>query len=106
MLVETTTTQDYVHIGLRKRKERQSRIRPEWQINIGVDAGVDVRDIPAKSGLLTLRELEITSDNDAVDILAKIRTREYSAVEVTRAFCKRAAIAQQLVLNVVEPDIS
>ena len=48
-------------------------------------------------GILSAREIEITSRNDAVDIVKKIRSKEYSAEEVTIAFCKRAAIAQQLV---------
>ncbi|KAK4621497.1 Putative amidase [Fulvia fulva] len=96
MLPEKDATPTYLEIGRRKREERQSRIPSEWQIKGTIESGLDVRDVPAKCGILTIRELEMTSDNDAVDLVAKIRSRKYSAVEVTVAFCKRAAIAQQL----------
>lgn len=99
MLPEKDATPTYLEIGRRKREERQSRIPSEWQIKGTIESGLDVRDVPAKCGILTIRELEMTSDNDAVDLVAKIRSRKYSAVEVTVAFCKRAAIAQQLVLS-------
>jgi amidase len=57
---------------------------------------LNVMDFPAKSGLLSQRELDIT-ESFAVDIVAKIAKGELSAEDVTRAFCKRAAIAHELV---------
>lgn len=90
--------QDYRIVSQRKREQRDSRIPAEWKINLPPKDQIDVRDIPEKCGLLTPREVEITgSSNDAVDLLTAIREKTYSAEEVTRAFCKRAAVAQQLV---------
>jgi amidase len=54
--------------------------------------------------LLTARELEITCVQDAVVLLEKIHSKEWSAFEVTVAFCKRAAIAQQLVNCLMDID--
>lgn len=48
------------------------------------------------SPLLTALEHSITSTLDATTLLAKIKSRELSAVQVATAFSKRAAIAQQL----------
>ncbi|KAK7961842.1 amidase [Apiospora aurea] len=54
-------------------------------------------DIPTTCGVLNDVECEITSKYDATDLLAKLRLGDFSAEKVTVAFCKRAAIAQQLV---------
>lgn len=54
-------------------------------------------DVPAKCGLLTARELEITETVDVDVILRKLSAAEWSSVEVTTAFLKRATVAQQLV---------
>jgi len=56
-----------------------------------------VLDVPRSCGILSEREIKITEDYDAVAIIAGIKAGELSAEEVTVAFCKRAAIAQQLV---------
>ncbi|KAF7333436.1 Amidase domain-containing protein [Mycena venus] len=58
---------------------------------------MDVRRAAAESGLMTAEELDITSlDQDAVSILARIKRKELTAVQVVMAFGKRAAIAHQL----------
>lgn len=49
-----------------------------------------------KCGILTDEEIDITENYDATDLLAKLASRELTSVAVTTAFCKRAAIAQQL----------
>lgn len=41
---------------------------------------------------------------DATALLAKIHSKEWSAFEVTVAYCKRAAIAQQLVNCLMDID--
>lgn len=55
-------------------------------------------------GLLTDRELEITDVEDCVALLEKVHSRAWSALEVTVAFCKRAAIAQQLINPLMDMD--
>ncbi|KAF4984102.1 hypothetical protein FZEAL_641 [Fusarium zealandicum] len=49
-----------------------------------------------RSGLLSDRELLITEDFKATELLAKISCQELSSEEVVVAFCKRASLAQQL----------
>jgi amidase len=85
----------------RKRQQRESLIPSEWRLQGQITESGSVLDVPKTCGVLTERELDITSRYDAVDIVHEIRYRHFSAEEVTRAFCKRAAIAQQL----VSPDI-
>lgn len=59
-------------------------------------------DIPRKSGILSEKELDITEQNTVTQLLAKLASGELTSLEVTTAFCKRAAIAQQLV-NATSP---
>lgn len=54
-------------------------------------------DIPLTCGLLNKTETRITSDHDATALLEKLADGIWSVEEVTVAFCKRAAIAHQLV---------
>lgn len=80
----------------RKRKQ-DDLIPPEWRIPLPSDDVLDVTPIPRTSGLLTGRELDITETTDVNLILSKLADGIWSAVEVTKAFYKRAIIAHQLV---------
>ncbi|GAB1210164.1 hypothetical protein APSETT445_008954 [Aspergillus pseudonomiae] len=99
---DAMTIQPWHEKALAKQATAASKIPPEWrlpdsiQAQLTSDPGRNCLDIPAQSGLLTARELAITATEDATALLAKIANREYTAVEVTTAFSKRAAIAQQL----------
>lgn len=53
-------------------------------------------DIPRRSGILTEQELRITEAYDVRHLLQALASGELTSLEVTLAFCKRAAIAQQL----------
>lgn len=57
----------------------------------------NVIGVPDSCGVLTQREIDITSISSATKLLEDIRGRVYTSVEVTTAFCKRASIAHQLV---------
>lgn len=61
----------------------------------------DLRNYQKESGLFLPQELEIL-DMDAVTIVQKIRDRKLTSVEVTKAFCKAAAVAQKLTNCVTE----
>src|SRR4051794_34378543 len=88
----------YLAIASRKQSERLSRIPSEWRLSSPpADTVSNVLDVPRKCGLLTQRELEITEAYDATALAAKLREKVFSCVEVATAFCKRAAIAQQVV---------
>ena len=86
-----------------KRAEVGKALPQEWRLpssildTISATADISVLDVPAKCGLLTKRELDITENHDAVDLIAKMAAKELSSFEVTQAFCKRAAIAHQVV---------
>jgi amidase len=85
-------------IGLIKRQKRDRLIPKSWRIDTSSYAERNnVLDVPPTCGILTEKEIDITSNFDAVDIVENIRESVFSAEEVTVAFCKRAAIAQQLV---------
>lgn len=87
------------NIAARKQAERASKIPSEWAIPASLVPPADedfVQDFPAKSGLFTEKELLIT-DSTASEVVAKIANGEWTALEVTKALCKRASIAQQLI---------
>ncbi|EME87010.1 acyl-ester intermediate acetamidase [Pseudocercospora fijiensis CIRAD86] len=62
----------------------------------------NVINFPRESGLLTKEELEITENYDLVGLAEAIASRRLSSVAVTRAFCRRAAIAHQLTFCLTE----
>ncbi|RDW71571.1 hypothetical protein BP6252_08134 [Coleophoma cylindrospora] len=84
-------------IGAQKRNTRDALIPGAWRIDVEKYASrINVLDVPLVCGVLSPYELDITSNFDAVDLVEKMRSGTFSVEEVTTAFCKRAAIAQQL----------
>ncbi|KAF4624347.1 hypothetical protein G7Y89_g13825 [Cudoniella acicularis] len=84
-------------IAQRKQSEREARIPKAWRLSSLPPANnLDARTIPRTCGLLSSKELEITERYDATDLSEAIRSGNLTAEEVTIAFCKRAAIAQQV----------
>lgn len=59
------------------------------------DSQLDVTTWPKDSGWFLQKELDITGST-ASEILQKIASKAWSAEDVTKAFCKRAAAAHQL----------
>lgn len=98
-----TMVQDWREIVAKKRAEVAKQLPQEWRLpqtilgKINANADIGVLDIPAKSGVLTSKEVEITEKYDAVELVAKMAAKELSSSEVTLAFCKRAAVAHQVV---------
>lgn len=80
-----------------RKKKQLDEIPREWLIEpLPLDKR-NVTNIPANCGLLTERELLITEIVDVDYLLRKLANGEWSSVEVTAAFYKRAIIAHQLV---------
>ncbi|KAJ7134760.1 general amidase [Mycena epipterygia] len=79
----------------RKRAQIES-IPKEWIIEPLPKDHLNVMDVPRQCGLLNDLELKITETVDVQTILDKLRLGEWSSVQVTTAFYKRAIIAQQL----------
>ncbi|OAP54831.1 hypothetical protein AYL99_11279 [Fonsecaea erecta] len=94
--------EEWKDLVAKKRAEGAKAVPQEWRLapnileSVSADADISVLDVPAECGILTPKELEITEKYDAVDLTAKMAAKELSAVEVTQAFCKRAAIAHQV----------
>jgi hypothetical protein len=86
-----------------KRTDRESKIPTEWRIPNAVAAQVSPKshlsafDLLKESGILTPKEIEITEHYDATQLLDLMAKGKMSSVQVTSAFCKRAAVAHQLV---------
>lgn len=79
----------YTLISQRKQAERASKIPKEWLLKVLPGPTViNVTHVPRQSGILSERELQITESADATALAEAIRKREYTAVEVTTAFCK------------------
>ncbi|KAF7681559.1 general amidase protein [Alternaria burnsii] len=88
---------DWQFVSKRKKEEQDGRIPKEWKLSSLPEANVkSYTDIPHKSGILTKKELDITENYDAVALAEAIKARKLMCIDVTRAFCKRAAIAHQL----------
>lgn len=86
-------------IGKQARERVLDSIPSEWRLaedKLPPADQANVLDFPSESGLFTEHELSITTST-ATHIVETIASGEWKAVDVTRAFCKRAAVAHQLV---------
>jgi amidase len=90
----SSTWQDAV---AEKRRRQQRSIPQEWLIKTPPSDVQDVIAIPESCGLLSAKELEITGTIDVNVLLQHLASGEWSSVELTTAFYKRAIVAQQLV---------
>ncbi|KAL4810834.1 amidase signature domain-containing protein [Aspergillus unguis] len=81
-----------------KRQSILDAIPAKWRIQEPIPSATDLHDVSGSyiEQFLTPREIEIT-ELDAYGIAEKTTTGEWSAVEVTQAFCHRASLAHQLV---------
>lgn len=86
-------------LSAQKRQALQDSIPEEWRIPhelLPPDDQDEVISFPATSGWFTSEELAITGLT-ASELLPKLASGELKSETVTRAFCKRAAAAHQLV---------
>ena len=78
-----------------KRAAQATLIPSEWRLK-SIPDFTNARDYIRTSGLLSPTELAITEITDARVLQRNIQSGELSALAVATAYCKRAAIAQQL----------
>lgn len=101
-----TPPRPWQEIAAAKQAEQASRIPSEWKLSDKLlkdaETTVDLRPIAASCGILTPKEILITEEYDATELAAEIAKGTYTAVEATTAYCKRAAIAQQLLSCLTE----
>jgi amidase len=89
---------NYQTISAEKKAQQWNRIPKHWRIPREIfQNATNVMDIPLTCELLNEIESRITSDYDATALLEKLKAGVWSVEQVTVAFCKRAAIAHQLV---------
>jgi hypothetical protein len=93
-----STPTDWKAVALQKRQQLHDLIPKEWLLPLipTPDELPDVTGGDYIDKLLTEKEKEIT-ESDAEPIVARIADGSWTAVDVTTAFCHRAAIAGQLV---------
>ena len=98
-------SQVWQDIARRKKEEQNTKIPKEWLLPSKPSPNLNtVVDVPRRCGLLSENELFITEEHDATALVEKLAKRKLSSEEVVTAFCKRAAIAHQLVhLNHFNP---
>lgn len=89
-----------------KRHECEQKIPRDWllsadQLALAQETPrvLDI-DLPRRSGLLSEVELDLTENYTASQLLVKLTSGQVSSSVVTTAFCKRAAIAQQVVSTI------
>ncbi|CAO2648610.1 Nn.00g078770.m01.CDS01 [Neocucurbitaria sp. VM-36] len=91
-----------------KRESVAAKIPESWRLPSDMTstfhekAQLNVLDVPRTSGILTQRELEITENYDATELVSLMSEGELKSIDVVTAFCKRAAIAQQCVSCLTE----
>lgn len=85
---------DWKEVAAAKNQRINDSIPKEWRIDTS-SLPDNVMEIPATSGILSKTELDITNSS-ATDLVAKLAAGNLKAVNVTTAFCKRAAISHQV----------
>ncbi|THX14626.1 amidase [Aureobasidium pullulans] len=84
-------------IARRKKQEQSNLIPKDWTLKTRPAANRnDVLAVPRECGLLSDQEIQITENYDATTLVKELAARRLKSVDVVTAFCKRAAIAQQL----------
>ncbi|KAK0947890.1 hypothetical protein LTR48_003800 [Friedmanniomyces endolithicus] len=89
---------DWTDIAAKAQTKLRNSIPAEYRIphdKLPPEDQLDVTGFPAKCGLMSEGELKIT-ESYATEIVGAVAAGEWTAVEVTKAFCKRAAIAHQV----------
>ncbi|KAG5655213.1 hypothetical protein KAF25_001966 [Fusarium avenaceum] len=103
----THTTSSWESKAAEKRTKAAEGIPAEWRVPSHILDELKLPlesskndlislEIPRKSGILSETELEITESCTTGELIKKLATGIFTAVQVLNAFSKRAAIAQQL----------
>jgi amidase len=88
--------QSWQEIAANKKQEQTNKLPKEWLIAVPPDSRLNVLSVPRECGLLSAGEIEIT-ESSVDDLLRKLARKEWTSVQVTSAFYKRAIISHQVV---------
>ncbi|CAF1026833.1 unnamed protein product [Adineta steineri] len=86
-----------------KARQKQTALHDlipqEWKLSESIlnNPPKNLTIVPSQCGILSTLDLEITEIDNIEALAQQIAQGKYSAIQVTQAFCKRAAIAHQLV---------
>lgn len=94
--IASTKVQGWQDVAKRRRDEIRCGIPPGYHLPETLLNAQSSISLPEDSGILDQKELEITRLT-ATELLKLIHNETYTSVEVTTAFCKRAAVAHQAV---------
>jgi len=96
--MSTIQTPHWKPIVLAKRAAQQALIPTEWLLPESILSNPPLSSLDAirSSGILSPDELAWTDKTDIQDLVSAIKSRHVTSLQLTTAFCKRAAIAQQL----------
>ncbi|PLN82898.1 amidase signature enzyme [Aspergillus taichungensis] len=97
-LTQVTSHEDFMRRWA--RQAQQAAIPPAWRLSPATlkasrSANATLHTIRT-SGILTPQELQWTEVSEIRPLLARLAAREITSEQLTLAFCKRAALAQQL----------
>ncbi|KAL2829657.1 fatty-acid amide hydrolase [Aspergillus cavernicola] len=101
-MTEAHPQPDWKILVAERRKHLDALIPAEWKLSEEFKASLppDGRLLQADpvrgSGILSNVELDITENYSAAQLLQRLAWGDVSSLDVTTAFCKRAAIAEQL----------
>lgn len=95
-----------------KRRQCAAKIPEHWNVPVSIlhnlheplqdnPNNLIELDIVRRCGIMTERELRITESLTIKDLLEALASGELTSLEVTIAYSKRAAIAQQLVSHLI-----
>ncbi|KAH7029548.1 Acetamidase [Microdochium trichocladiopsis] len=98
----TGSTPSWEDLARDKRERLAAKIPTEWRLK-ELPTTDSVIDFPRASGLLSATEIGIT-ETSASSLVADLAAGRLKSVNVVLAFCKRAAIAQQLTNCMLEFD--
>lgn len=73
------------------------RLAPSYLIDVNANSQLNVLHVPRECGILTDKDIDITENYDATDLIKLIASKHLGSFEVVLAIYKRAAIAHQLV---------
>ncbi|KFG87839.1 fatty-acid amide hydrolase [Metarhizium anisopliae] len=93
--------------AIKKRQRRNEAIPEEWRLRQNLLGSLRTPlersknnlmelNLVRQSGILTVKELQITESSDVTSLLEALASGQLTAEEVTVSFCKRAAVAHQL----------
>lgn len=91
-------TKEWQDIAQEKRSALNALIPDEWRTGRAIPTAQDHPNaVNYADNFLTKLEAAVTEDYTAEQLIEKIAARDFTAVEVTRAFCHRAVISHEMV---------